>query len=389
MLHEEKAYPTLLEHLSACRPAMSFGLSPNARRVIIVAFPDEWDAARDYVSRQCPKGTIAGFCPIGREHYGDPLTSIPDVATTSGVSLLAPTDLPNHLEACVLVFCSASNTETYLMVDTLLFHSLRAVGHVFVYPEIRDDLWSTTPRPDFFNANGDDLEWVYVRLADTESKVAFAAAVKAAITGNMGYIRLPGFTQYRHPLVWPRAGDVVIDAGVSAAWLDPTIQLMQAVESAGRVYGFEPDPTALASIRSQIAGQSGSDNFTLVPMGLFSHKAEMQILTQSSGGSCLVREESEKTLPCQVIDLDSFVKEQNLPRVDVVKMDIEGSEGPALRGMAQVLREWKPRLMISAYHNKLQDMVTLPRILLDIRPDYQIRFATSLMYCGEFLYYAT
>ncbi|GHU19195.1 hypothetical protein FACS189475_05980 [Betaproteobacteria bacterium] len=386
MLHEEKAYPSLREHLSSCRPAMSFGLSPNARRVIIVAYPEEWDAARDYVARWCPKATITGFFPIEKDScWGQPLTSIPDVTNTCDVPLLAQTDVPNYPEAAVLVFCSVPNSKISF---SLLFYTLQVVGHVFVYPEISDDLWSTRPLPDFFNTNKGDLEWVYARLADTESKVAFAAAVKAAITGNIGYIRLPDFKHYRHPLTWPKEGDIVIDAGIGPG-IGESVRFARAVGSSGRVYSFEPDPVLFASAQAQLAQRPEKETVTLVPAGLFSGKADMQVSISTTGGGHLTNNQEEEARSCQVIDLDSFVKEQNLPRVDVIKMDIEGSEGPALAGMAHCLREYKPRLMISTYHNGLQDMTTLPRVLLGIRPDYQIRFATSYMFCGEFVYYAS
>jgi hypothetical protein len=48
-----------------------------------------------------------------------------------------------------------------------------------------------------------------------------------------------------------------------------------------------------------------------------------------------------------------------MPRVDFIKMDIEGSELAALKGASGALREWKPRLAISLYH-RVEDFHAIP-----------------------------
>jgi hypothetical protein len=48
--------------------------------------------------------------------------------------------------------------------------------------------------------------------------------------------------------------------------------------------------------------------------------------------------------------IDHLVEELNLPRVDFIKMDIEGAELKALEGAQRTLAKWWPRLSIAAYH---------------------------------------
>lgn len=44
--------------------------------------------------------------------------------------------------------------------------------------------------------------------------------------------------------------------------------------------------------------------------------------------------------------LDNYVREQNITKIDFIKIDIEGAEYLALLGMEQTLMQYKPMLMI-------------------------------------------
>ncbi len=72
----------------------------------------------------------------------------------------------------------------------------------------------------------------------------------------------------------------------------------------------------------------------------------------------------------QVITLDTYVYEKKIPRVDFIKLDVEGAEYDTLRGARTIISRWKPILAISAYH-KLDDFWTLMNFVKSIRPDYE------------------
>ena len=74
-----------------------------------------------------------------------------------------------------------------------------------------------------------------------------------------------------------------------------------------------------------------------------------------------------------LISIDEYVESKNLPRIDFIKLDIEGSELDTLKGGAISIAKWKPRLAISAYH-KPEDVYTLAQFLKKIRPDYEFAF---------------
>jgi len=114
----------------------------------------------------------------------------------------------------------------------------------------------------------------------------------------------------------------------------------------------------------------------------------MNIFASTTGGSRIVEQTSENVRPCRVTDLDSFVKERKLPRVDVIKLDIEGGEVACLQGAAGTLRAYKPRLLISGYHRELKDLFVVPHTILELESGYALGFATSYMFLGEMVFYA-
>jgi hypothetical protein len=76
--------------------------------------------------------------------------------------------------------------------------------------------------------------------------------------------------------------------------------------------------------------------------------------------------------------IDTLVSELKLPRVDFIKMDIEGAEQEALRGARQTLARYRPRLAISAYH-KREDPLEIPALVRSARPDYRMECGACLM----------
>ena len=54
-----------------------------------------------------------------------------------------------------------------------------------------------------------------------------------------------------------------------------------------------------------------------------------------------------------------------------IKMDIEGSELKGLRGSEELIRRFRPKLAISAYH-RASDLVAISAFVLSLRPDYKV-----------------
>ena len=82
-----------------------------------------------------------------------------------------------------------------------------------------------------------------------------------------------------------------------------------------------------------------------------------------------------------------MVQQLHLPRVDFIKMDIEGAEYPALRGAEQTIRSFRPKLAISIYH-QISDFVDIPRFLHGLNLDYDFYVEHHTIYQNETVLFA-
>lgn len=78
-----------------------------------------------------------------------------------------------------------------------------------------------------------------------------------------------------------------------------------------------------------------------------------------------------KCILVEADSIDNIVKKHCQVPPTLIKFDLEGEEGRAIRGGAQTLKTYKPKLLLSAYH-RIDDLWELPLQVLAINPDYRI-----------------
>jgi FkbM family methyltransferase len=165
-----------------------------------------------------------------------------------------------------------------------------------------------------------------------------------------------------------RPADVVLDCGAHVGVF--TRRALQ--RGAAKVVAIEPDPVNLECLRRNFSAEIASGKVVVFPKGVWSKPAEL-VLTESkqnSGNNSVVADTGGEKVVIQVTTIDSLVAELQLPRVDYIKMDIEGSEREALKGAQTTLRKYRPRLMLDTYHRP-DDPQVLPAILRQAVPDYR------------------
>jgi Methyltransferase FkbM domain len=86
---------------------------------------------------------------------------------------------------------------------------------------------------------------------------------------------------------------------------------------------------------------------------------------------------SHPSIEAPLTTIDRIAAELELPRVDFIKMDVEGAEVKAIAGARQTLVRFKPRLAIAAEH-KTDDQFTIPAAVRQVREDYRTE-------CGQCL----
>ena len=73
-----------------------------------------------------------------------------------------------------------------------------------------------------------------------------------------------------------------------------------------------------------------------------------------------------------------------MPRVDYIKLDLEGAELDMLRGAAKTISRWKPKMAISAYHRR-EDLWTLANYVKSLRSDYEFKFRHYKIDCTDYI----
>lgn len=164
-------------------------------------------------------------------------------------------------------------------------------------------------------------------------------------------------------------GDYVIDAG--GCWGDTALSFAYAVGEKGRVYTFEFVPENLEIMRKNIElNPELKERVRIVPNALWTSSNLNMFYSKKGPGSKIITNESvnEPDLEVATLSIDDFVESYNIPRVDFIKMDIEGAELAALKGAKRTINRYKPKLAISVYHS-LNDLVSIPEYLesLDTR----------------------
>jgi FkbM family methyltransferase len=155
--------------------------------------------------------------------------------------------------------------------------------------------------------------------------------------------------------------EVYVDAG---SYNGDTIKLfMERVQGRfSRILAFEPDRATFDRLVANLGTERRVEAFN---MGLHRTRAVLSFDNAGTRGSTLV-DRGGSEIP--VVGLDEIACGT---RVTYVKMNIEGAEIDALRGAAQTIGRWRPKLAVAAYHRPA-DLWRVPATIREIDPGYRL-----------------
>lgn len=157
-----------------------------------------------------------------------------------------------------------------------------------------------------------------------------------------------------------------------------------------KIYAFEPMYEKFkCEINDEIIKKS--PKIEIVEKGLYDRSAEISFeeCESCAAGSRVNNNLSPETCTTiQTVSIDEFVEEKNIEKVDFIKMDIEGSELPALKGGEKTIKSHRPQLAICIYHS-YSDLFEIPLYLDSILEDYKFEvYHYSLINQCESVFYA-
>lgn len=151
----------------------------------------------------------------------------------------------------------------------------------------------------------------------------------------------------------------------------------------GNVYSFEPTTKVFNILQKTIADNNLSASIHLFNAALGDKNEEAKLMRSESGlesGNMIVSSDflkekgsifvSSKEVP--MMTLDKFVQENNINKVDFIKIDTEGYEKQIIRGAEKTIRRFSPVIACSAYHLK-NDEIEIPKLVLSISQEYNYR----------------
>ncbi len=168
------------------------------------------------------------------------------------------------------------------------------------------------------------------------------------------------------------ADSVVVDIGANIGYYS----LMAAEKvTAGRIYSFEPVTKNLGKIERNIS----LNKFTVIhpiqtAISNVSGSTTIYISADDNSGMSGLRTAENfsgqsETVKC--LTLDEAVIEYNLPKINLIKIDVEGSEVNVLKGMMKIITEQKPIILIEVL------AVTLSMYNEQIETIYKTLFANK------------
>jgi FkbM family methyltransferase len=158
---------------------------------------------------------------------------------------------------------------------------------------------------------------------------------------------------------WLVPGATFLDIGANIGLF--TLLASRWVGASGRVIAVEPSPRERERLAAHLR-LNGIRHVDVVAAAVADREGSGELMVaadEHSGLNTLARRFSysgvnvAETVAVPLVTLDSLAAATALTRVDVIKLDIEGSEYAALRGAATVLSRFRPRLIIEVVPDAL------------------------------------
>ena len=206
--------------------------------------------------------------------------------------------------------------------------------------------------------------WTFKRILFLIQRFKYPLEIEVWIT-----FYIFGLKQYDIKNIFEVKDDAVIfDIG---AWKGDTAYFFsKKCSDNAQIYAFEPDDYAF-QILEKIKEKHKLNN-VITKNVLFSN-AEKEI-------DFISMIKNTPTVKKKTITIDKFVEENNIEKIDYIKMDVEGAERTILEGGVKTIKKFKPHLAIAIYHGGklfMEDFYDIPLFIKNIMgEDYQYYIRT-------------
>jgi FkbM family methyltransferase len=142
--------------------------------------------------------------------------------------------------------------------------------------------------------------------------------------------------------------DIVYDIGSCVGMVAIPAMLIGA-----EVVCFEPDPSIRKRLENNLKLNNLDDGPMIIEWAVTDDQGEIELYSEGINGvsPSLVMTKKRKSITVPADSIDNALAQGSLPVPTIIKMDIEGAEGPATKGMVKLLSsENAPRLLFLELH---------------------------------------
>jgi FkbM family methyltransferase len=134
----------------------------------------------------------------------------------------------------------------------------------------------------------------------------------------------------------------------------------------GKIYSFEPVPFLFQRLKTNVE-LNNFQNISLNNLAISDKQEELFFENPNNNNSSGISLNKEKSASSSIVHsttIDSFVSENNIEKIDFMKIDVEGFENFVINGGTETLKKMKPVLFIEIDNKNLYKNNSSEKILL-------------------------
>lgn len=159
-----------------------------------------------------------------------------------------------------------------------------------------------------------------------------------------------------------KQGFTVFDVGANIGMT--ALPISKIVGETGTVFAFEPDPDSFRKCQDHIE-RNAVRNVHLSSLALSDQRGNATLVSPEDSNKGMNRIGNGPGLSIETHTIDGFIEEHALARLDLLKIDVEGSELAVLKGGIRTLRRDRPILFVELDNALLSARGTSARELLE------------------------
>ncbi|MBE5850456.1 MAG: FkbM family methyltransferase [Lachnospiraceae bacterium] len=228
-----------------------------------------------------------------------------------------------------------------------------------------------------------DICEAYELLNDEKSREVFEKIIRFRLIDDS--VKIPTESQERQYFEYeffPHfSNEVFVDCGAYNG-ISLNVFLRENSNRFSKYYGIEPDVDNYIELEKYVNSLPTEirNKVSIFNKCAYDSNTDLRLYSLAGPGSFLADIGSQHVMGMRIDDIDV-----DLP-VSFIKMNIEGTEIPALRGAKKTIRDQAPRLAIAGYH-KTRDLWTIPLMINKMNDNYRFHIR-SYMNNISFVFYA-